>query len=65
MYGPVKNLLLELPHSRRREKTPFLFDSISFFRKSSSEYDKEREELKDSVLAWKLRYQERQNKEQS
>jgi len=44
---------------------PAKTDVLVFARKSSSEYDKEREELKDSVLAWKLRYQERQNKEQS
>ena len=35
---------------------------ISFcYRESSSEYDKEREELKDTVLAWKLRFEKRQN----
>jgi len=44
---------------------PAKTDVLVFNRKSSSEYDKEREELKDSVLAWKLRYQERQNKELS
>ena len=34
-------------------------DIILFDRKISSEYDEEREELKDDLLEWNLRYQQR------
>ena len=46
------------------ESTPFCLNEFLLHgRKSSSEYDKEREELKDNVLAWRQRYEKRQNKE--
>ena len=61
--GQIKNY----PLKQTLRKCKKLHHSISHnsvsYRKSSSEYDKEREELKDSVLRWKERYEKRKNEE--
>eukprot|EP00092_Neocalanus_flemingeri_P076126 GFUD01094379.1.p1 GENE.GFUD01094379.1~~GFUD01094379.1.p1 ORF type:complete len:170 (+),score=47.89 GFUD01094379.1:28-537(+) len=58
-FQPVKSCL---DFVKNEQCSGVQTDVLIFDRNASSEFDTEREELKDDLVAWNIRYQERLNK---